>query len=270
VIFASDLDQTLIYSERAIGDIAPADRVPVELYEGRHISFMSAAALGKLGEVAERMKFVPVTTRTPEQYGRIFGLRERFDPEYAIVSNGGTILRDGRADAEWNAVVRAAVSAHCAGHEEIFGHFNALASADWVKSSRLCDGLFYSIVIERDKLPLDELEGLKERIGRLGWSYSLQGRKIYLVPEKVSKGAALAYVKERLSMSYVFAAGDSLLDESLLLSADCAFAPAHGELRNCYRSHPHIRFTRNTGAAAAEELLDDIILLAEQREGLRR
>ncbi|MOA52894.1 hypothetical protein D3C78_1762690 [compost metagenome] len=75
----------------------------------------------------------------------------------------------------------------------------------------------------------------------------------------MSKGAAIQYVKEKLSSRYMYAAGDSLLDESLLLAADYAIAPVHGELGRFYSSHPHIRFTTARGAWASEELLDEII-----------
>ncbi|MBW7474660.1 hydrolase [Paenibacillus oenotherae] len=269
MIFASDLDQTLIYSERSKGEVPAEDMVPVELYEGRHISFMTKRAVEKLGTLAGLARFIPVTTRIPEQYHRIFGITEGFRPEYAIVSNGGTVLVNGQPDQEWNGIVRDAVRTHCAEQSEIIGLFNAIAASHWVKSSRLCDELFYSIVVERDQLPLDAIEELKKQIAPLGWSYSLQGRKIYLVPEKVSKGAAIQYVKDKLDSGYVFAAGDSLLDESLLLAADFAIAPSHGELGRLEAANPHISFTKSTGALASEELLDIIIERAGKQAALQ-
>lgn len=266
MIFASDLDQTLIYSERSKGEIALEEMVPVELYEGRHISYMTKPAIDKLEQLLRIMHFVPVTTRIPEQFNRIFAIKEQFRPEYVIVSNGGTVLRNGQIDEEWNGIVREAVRCHCAGSTEILELFNQIASPHWVKSSVLCDELFYSIVVERDRLPLESLETLKRQIAAMGWSYSLQGRKIYLVPEKVSKGAAIEYVKEKLGSSFVYAAGDSLLDESLLLAADYALSPSHGELRRSYESHPHVKFTASKGALASEELLDSILEHARRQE----
>ncbi|CAH1200454.1 hypothetical protein PAECIP111893_01384 [Paenibacillus plantiphilus] len=265
MIFASDLDQTLIYSERSKGNVPAEEMEPVELYEGRHISFMTKRAIEKLQQLVTLTQFIPVTTRTPEQYHRVFGITDTFRPLYAIVSNGGTILENGQPDQEWNSIVRQAVKTHCAEQAEIFSLFDAIAAPHWVKSSRLCDELFYSIVVEREQLPIDAIEELKKQIAPLGWSYSLQGRKIYLVPEKVSKGAAIQYVKEKLQSGYVFAAGDSLLDESLLLAADYAIAPAHGELGRLKDANPHISFTKLTGASASEELLDIIIEQAGKR-----
>jgi hydroxymethylpyrimidine pyrophosphatase-like HAD family hydrolase len=259
MIFASDLDQTLIYSARSKGEVEIEEMVPVELYEGRYISYMTKPAIEKLQQLAGIARFVPVTTRIPEQFNRIFGIRESFRPEYVIVSNGGTILVNGQIDQDWQAFVRAAVKQHCAEHTEIASLFAKIASTHWVKSNDLCDDLFYSIVVERDHLPHEPLEELKQQLAPLGWSYSLQGRKIYLVPEKVSKGAAIQYVKEKLASTFVYAAGDSLLDESLLLAADYAISPSHGELGRFYEAHPHIQFTQAKGALASEELLDAIL-----------
>jgi hydroxymethylpyrimidine pyrophosphatase-like HAD family hydrolase len=106
---------------------------------------------------------------------------------------------------------------------------------------------------------VEAVDEMRKQLAPLGWSCSLQGRKIYLVPEKVSKGAAIEYVKEKLGSNYVFAAGDSLLDESLLLAADYAIAPCHGELGRTYATHPHFHFTNSRGALASEELLDRIL-----------
>jgi hypothetical protein len=259
MIFASDLDQTLIYSVRSKGDIELEAMVPVELYEERYISYMTKPAQALLRRLTEIMRFVPVTTRIPAQYNRIFGIKDELKPPYAIVSNGGTVLINGEVDQEWQQMVRAAVKDGCATHHEIGDLFTRIASPDWMKSTDLCDDLFYSIVVDRDRLPIDVLEKLRGDLAGLGWSYSLQGRKIYLVPEHVSKGAAIEYVKARLSSTYVYAAGDSLLDESLLLAADYAISPLHGELGRTYTEHPHIRFTSARGARASEELLEMIM-----------
>ncbi|MDI4644725.1 HAD family hydrolase [Cohnella hashimotonis] len=256
MIFASDLDQTLIYSERSMGNVSKEEIVPVELYEGRFISFMTKTAMDKLEQLTELASFVPVTTRTPEQYRRIFAISDRYRPTYAIVSNGGTVLVNGEPDPEWRETVGQALRSGCAGHAEVRERFDRIAHESWVKSSRLCDELFFSIVVERELVPEAEIEALKAELSMLGWHFSLQGRKIYLVPDSVTKGAALLYVKQRIGSEFVFGAGDSLLDESLLLASDFAVAPVHGELGVRYDAHTHIHFTRSTGILASEELLD--------------
>ena len=62
----------------------------VEVYNGKEISFMTEKAIALLRELSEEMMFVPVTTRTVEQYNRVSLFREEIRPTYAITSNGGS------------------------------------------------------------------------------------------------------------------------------------------------------------------------------------
>ena len=95
-LFNCDLDNTLIYSYKH--DIG-ADKINVEQYQGREISFITSRTFELLKEVAEKTVFVPTTTRTVEQYGRIdLGIHT---PQYALVCNGGILLKNGVEDSEW-------------------------------------------------------------------------------------------------------------------------------------------------------------------------
>lgn len=76
-MFASDLDRTLIYSNKALADFGQSgeDLIGVERKDGREIAFMTQEARSLLKEISAQMLFVPVTTRTYEQYKRIFIFR---------------------------------------------------------------------------------------------------------------------------------------------------------------------------------------------------
>ncbi|SFL09418.1 Hydroxymethylpyrimidine pyrophosphatase [Paenibacillus sp. 1_12] len=268
MIFASDLDQTLIYSEASMGQLKPQEQtVPIELYEERHISFMTKRAIHLLAEVTARMDFIPVTTRTVVQYERIFVFKDTVKPNYAITSNGGTILVNGQADEHWKQAVTAAVAHSSAPAADIKRYWDEIATPEWVLTEKYADDLFYSLVVLRDKIPQPGLDDFRARIAELGWNLSIQGRKIYLVPAALSKGAAMLHLKERLGASNVIAAGDSLLDESLLLAADEAIAPRHGELFKHYPEHPHITFTQHSGIYASEELLEQVLERNTYRNG---
>lgn len=270
MIFACDLDQTLIYSRNSMGPIEEDELVPVETYDGDYRSFMTRTANLYLQRLSQSILFVPTTTRIYEQYNRIFGLTEAYSipSRYAIVSNGGKVLVDGKPDADWEHRVRQAVLAKCAPHPEVKAIFDRLVSEDWVLKDRYCDDLFYSVIVRRDLLPAELMEELESRLQGLGWSSSLQGRKIYLVPDHVSKGSAVRYVKELSGSSFVFAAGDSLLDESMLELADEAMAPNHGELYRKYGVHKHIGFTENSGIRASDEILARLTNRMEVRKAL--
>ncbi|MCD1261477.1 hydrolase [Paenibacillus athensensis] len=270
MIFASDLDQTLIYSSRSMGpDADPALLVPAETLKDQVVSYMYAPALEKLKRLAARLTFIPVTTRTIEQYKRIKLFHEQLTPRYAVTSNGGNVLIGGEADAEWARCVRAKTAKQSAAAAEIRGHFARIAHSDWVMGERFCDELFYAVVIQRDKTPLEAVQELAERARGLGWELSLQGRKLYLIPQCVNKADALRYVRERIGEPTVAAAGDSLLDRVLLDAADYAIAPRHGELFRSFGDDGVYRFTVRSGITAAEEIADyvgSLIWTKEQRD----
>jgi hydroxymethylpyrimidine pyrophosphatase-like HAD family hydrolase len=260
MIYASDLDQTLIYSTRAAGINFDSPLItPAETMNGQITSYISVQALAKLRQLAQEAIFIPVTTRTVEQYKRIEIFYESIKPKYAITSNGGNVLIDGEVDAEWNAYIRTHVADTSAPAADVEALFGSIRDDSWVVGERFCDELFYSIVIDREKMPMAQVTGFAETVRTLGWELSVQGRKIYIVPNSVSKRAGLEYVKDRLGDYEVVASGDSLLDRSLLELADHPIAPRHGEL---YREHlrdaalaPYT-FTSASGILAADEIVE--------------
>lgn len=251
VLVATDLDRTLIYSAAAAGRPAE-DLVVVEHYEGRPISYMTAAGLRLLTELAGRHVVVPVTTRTPEQLARVRlpGAPQR----YAVAANGGALLVDGVPDPEWAQRVRDAV-AGAAPVEEAFAVLDASCDSAWAKPARIAAGLFCYRVVDRALLPADVLPGLAAWAGPAGWVVSLQGRKLYVVPRELTKSAAVAEVARRAGTATTLAAGDSLLDIDLLAAADLGVRPGHGEIHDSGWAAPHVSALASAGIAAGEEIL---------------
>ncbi|WP_341346450.1 HAD family hydrolase [Paenibacillus sp. FSL H3-0469] len=259
MIYASDLDRTLIYSLSAIG--VPEDTpglVPAEVVDGRTVSYISQQALATLIELAAKIVFMPVTTRTIAQYRRINLFQETVIPDYAITSNGGNILVNGVVDQEWRTAVGRAVERGSAAAEEAEGIVRAVVREEWILSRRYCDELFYTFVVHRDLLPLEEIARMAQRLGELGWKVSLQGRKLYIVPEAVNKSDAILHVRRTVHSEPMVASGDSLLDKSLLAAADYAIAPCHGEIfaeQQAGLVHLEYPFTERPGVFAADEIM---------------
>ena len=97
-MFNVDMDNTLIYSyKHDIGE----EKHCAEIYKGREISFMTNKTGKLLKELAQKVLIVPTTTRTREQYERIdLGLGTI---PYALVCNGGVLIKDGVEVEEWYA-----------------------------------------------------------------------------------------------------------------------------------------------------------------------
>jgi hydroxymethylpyrimidine pyrophosphatase-like HAD family hydrolase len=259
-LFASDLDQTLIYSRRAFRSEVIEEKIQlIESVDGREISFMTLRAIELLKEISAMVTFIPVTTRTIEQYNRIQLFKDKIIPSYAVTSNGGNILHNGTIDQEWNTLLKDKLR-NCIEKEVIIEKFKEISHEEWVQPPKTADDLFCYAIVSRDKVPHDELKTYTNWLSEQGWDYSLQGRKLYFVPKPINKWAAVQYIKEKTNHSFIASAGDSLLDLCLLENANYSYAPLHGELDFIKKNFPsHIMSVRERGIKASEEILDNVL-----------
>lgn len=253
----SDLDRTLIYSAGALhlgedDTLAPA-LVVSEIYQGKPLSFITESARGLLAEIAEAVPFVPTTTRTVAQYRRVQIPGPL--PRYAITTNGGCILENGVRDVAWDASVRESVTAQSAPIDEIRAYLQQPLFEHWMLRLRDAEELFLYAIIEREELSAVVLNEISAWAGERGWNVSLQGRKLYTVPKPISKENAVQEVARRLGGGLVLAAGDSLLDQGMLLCADHSFRPAHGELHVENFQHENLQVTASCGVIAGFEIV---------------
>lgn len=250
-----DLDRTLIYSAAALDLPGPDSAAPrlicVEIYRGAPLSFLTEAAADTLRALQDVATVVPTTTRTPEQLARVRlpGPAAR----YAIAANGGVLLVDGHPDPEWTATVRERL-AGCAPPAEVEAELRA-RGRPFLHRLRIAAELFTYAVVDRAALPAGWVQELATWCAQRGWTVSLQGRKVYAVPRPLTKSAAAAEVLARVGCGPLLAAGDSLLDADLLIAADAAIRPAHGELADAGFTPDWLAVTRATGVLAGEELL---------------
>ncbi|MEV6311106.1 HAD family hydrolase [Streptomyces sp. NPDC051840] len=256
-LVASDLDRTLIYSAASLQLTMPDEQAPrllcVEVYGRAPLSYMTETAASLLDELARTTVFVPTTTRTREQYGRIHLPGPA--PRYAICANGGHLLVDGVSDPDWHARVTGRIADQCASLAEVRAHLMAASHPSWLLKERVAEDLFAYLVVDRGALPEGWVKELTAWADPRGWTVSLQGRKIYAVPKPLTKSAAMREVADRCGAGLTLAAGDSLLDADLLLAADKAWRPGHGELADCGWGAPGTEPLREKGAAAGEEIL---------------
>ncbi|MFJ7268270.1 HAD family hydrolase [Streptomyces sp. NPDC099050] len=259
VLVASDLDRTLIYSAAALGLTMPDPVAPrllcVEVHESKPLSYMTETAAGLLAELSADpgAVFVPTTTRTRKQYQRI-----RFPgrpAKYAICANGGQLLVDGVPDRDWRRQVAARLAAESVPLEEMNAHLTSVADPAWLRKARVAEDLFAYLVVERALVPAEWIKALAEWSEARGWTVSLQGRKIYAVPRPLTKSAAMHEVARRTGATSTLAAGDSLLDADLLLAADTAWRPGHGELADADWTAPHVTALAQAGVLAGEEIV---------------
>lgn len=251
IAFASDLDRTLIYSHRMLEQYAYKGAYElIEVLDDRPLSYMSIETKASLQAIHQAGWFIPVTTRTTAQFERITLFQQEIKPEYAVTTNGGCILHHGKPLEEWQAIVDERLQ-ECMPVIDMLRAISELPVAAWVKRTRTAEGRFLYLIMKDEFLshiPLAELRLWGEE---RGWQVSLQGRKLYFIPKPLNKWAAVAFLKERLHLEYVYGAGDSLLDADLIRQADKGFAPSHGEVLDVDLS---LEPTTASGMAAADEI----------------
>ncbi|MEV1133934.1 HAD family hydrolase [Rhodococcus coprophilus] len=261
-LIATDLDRTLIYSRAAMtgSQYSTGNLRCIEYFDGAPLSYVTETAARQLEDLTTAHTVVPTTTRTPEQFRRIDLPGGPW--RYAIASNGGALLADGKLDEQWRRHVDAAVLEGSAGLDEVTAELRARISESWVSKFRIADELFCYLVVDVAAQPAGFLEEWQTWCQGRGWNASQQGRKIYTMPDSVCKSHAVAEVYRRLAEegvidadAPVFAAGDGALDAEMLMAADAAIRPRHGELELLEWQHSNLSVTEQSGIAAGEEIL---------------
>jgi hypothetical protein len=264
MLFATDLDRTLIYSAAAAGALGAEGAPPcdsfhiVEHLDGQPLSYITDVALGLLHDLWSRVLVVPVTTRTLVQYRRIALFGEALVPEYAVAANGGHLIHRGVPDPDWSDRVRRDLGRSGASADEVAEELRR-AGERWTNRVVIADGFFVYAVVDRAAIGKVQLDGLSGQLEERGWTLSLQGRKLYATPVALCKWAAIQEICRRSGETIVVAAGDSLLDRVMLEQAACGLRPAHGELAAI--GHPTSVVTTASGILAAEELLRAVVSL---------
>ena len=243
IVFASDLDNTLLYSKshKREGDVC------VEHIKGEAHGFMTPLAVERLREVSQKVRLIPVTTRSIEQYRRI-EWPEGTAPEYAVTTNGAVLLKNGEADAAWRETHDALI---VPAREEIARcHALYLGDRAFIRCRIVDDAYLFVYCADGVDARAQAAECQKQTSLRVEPS----GRKIYFFPPKLTKGAALLELRRRFSPRKVYAAGDTAIDTPLLAAADRAFAAKTLAMEDA----AHIR--RHTGEGVfAEWLLGEIL-----------
>ena len=239
-LFACDLDNTLIHSYKYKTD----DDICIEIYNGKEQSFISSRAVELLKEVVKKILFIPVTTRSIEQYQRIQWIKGT-NPEYAVTSNGANLIHNDDIDKNWRQDINYYIQPY---EDELQKQQEKLSQNPDFNICRIVDDsfLFLKCVDEVD------VESISNEL-QVQTNLNVQhfGRKIYMFPPKLNKGEALIRLKNLFNPDKVFCAGDSTIDIPMLNLADIAYTPNNFDYIS--NSNQYIKFT------SIESMLKEII-----------
>lgn len=213
ILFACDLDNTLLYSYKHKRE----DDICVELLKGREQGFMSRNTCELLKKVMEKTCFIPITTRSCEQYSRI---KWEYPPDYAVSANGGILLHNYDKDDEWYEESIKCAKEIC---DEMTRLRDFLIGQDRFIRCRIVDEM-YLFAYCKDNVDPEKCAEEYAAITRLDVISS--GKKIYFFPRDINKGAALSRLIEKFRPRTVISAGDSEIDIPMLCAADIAIVPS--------------------------------------------
>ena len=214
-ILCTDLDNTIIYSyKHDIGN----EKMNVELYKEREISFISNHTYELLKKVKEEFLIIPTSTRTKEQYDRIDLKIGTF--KYALVCNGSVLLVDGKKDKDW--------------YEESLrlakpSNLEVKKALEYLENDkrrtfelRYIEDLFVFTKCYKSETVVNEL---REYLDKNLVSVFNNKEKVYVLPTSLSKGKAIERLRKYLKVEFIIAAGDSEFDISMVEAADVGLVP---------------------------------------------
>lgn len=247
MIFATDLDNTMIFSNRRILGLEKEVQC-VEFLEGRPITYMTHSCLAKLAQLIRGITVIPVTTRSLKQFQRIQIFCEL---PLAVVDNGGTILQNGKPHVGWENHIKRILEKYDLNHVlEIFSTLPSLSS-----SPRIVDGKY--IFAKSDEPDLCK-QILERSLDTKYWKISVQKKKIYAIPAEITKGNALRYICNHIISGnhLVISSGDSNLDISMLDFSDYSLIPSDCDLA----LSEHTNFIKTgSGIYTSDAILDFVI-----------
>lgn len=247
MIFATDLDRTLIFSKKFIE--SEKDITCVEINgQDAPISYITNKALKQLHSLLEQgVCIVPVTTRSVAQYQRI-QLSNLF--EYAITTNGGTILRNGSPYEPWEHYIKNNLLVKNQHYIEVIQMLKKLPHI-YRQPSKVDGKYLFAKTRDVAQCNVDLTAYLNPEI----WNFTIQGDKVYVIPKGISKSQALKYLMQEIKETTSVGAGDGKLDVDLLEFVDYPITPAHGEIHMQQLSNRSKIHTLGSGMTFTEDML---------------
>ncbi len=257
MIYFSDLDRTIIYSNKFIGK--EKNEICVETLNGEEISYMSPKTIEYLKEILKEKKFIPTTTRSIEQFKRIKFNEHDINFEWSIVSNGGNILYKGEIVKEWTEILASKLKT-CGSLTYIMESFKEkYENIEGINKIRDVDDVFFYIVVDKNIFDESNIEIFKEFLLEYKWDLYVNGRKIYFLPKVLTKEAAIEFLSNYLNEKKFGALGDSIMDLNMLKVAYKAYIPKGSYIEN-YDINCNRYISLKSGFLGIEEILKSILI----------
>lgn len=232
MIFASDLDRTLIFSDIYLKECPPTGYEIFEMAtvdESNVCSYMSKETAEVLRNLilSNNLTFIPVTTRSIKEYTRIDWDQAADNlsnlVKYAIVSNGGHILYKGQILNEYEEYIRKQLN--ITEMSEIADILNN--KLEMTREAGLLDDSFLFGKTSDTSRFRALAKQLKSKYKQ--YEFMSHRSKIYCIPSCLNKGTAIKWLSTYLKDTIDFVSGDSSFDIPLLEFGKYVFIPAKNQ-----------------------------------------
>lgn len=259
MIFASDLDRTLIYTQKFLPE-GFTDYKGVDFKEDRVVSYMTDKSFKQLQEISNKATFIPVTTRISAELTRITGFKDIKIP-YAITTNGARIFFDGKEDTSWTAVITKDLDQMEISPSELGPFLNKQFFSTLDCLINYVEETYISITFkpEDKEFVTSQIEELAAKLESLCYDYGYTGNKLFILPKVVTKKRALTYLLSKIEVSELVTAGDSLMDLELVTMGQKSFVPKHGEIVLKEKTPTHSVTTEAEGLFAGLEITEAVL-----------
>jgi len=188
IIFHSDLDSTLIYSDK--NDIG-SEKILLEEYESG-ATYITKKTFDGLVNISEKILTVPTTTRSEKLYNRINWQGCTF--KYALVANGATLLENGKASEVWRKETQELLEP---AKDELARAARILdADARRTRNIDIVDEAFLFTKVSQIDEVVSEIE---DKLDLSKVTIRRYKNKLYVLPKSLEKGVALRRFKRYIA-----------------------------------------------------------------------
>ncbi len=251
MVYATDLDRTLIYSRSFV---TKENMQYLAMFpDGETNNFMTEKAYDLLKIIKGKIPVIPCTTRSIEQFTRLLQFR---DCEYAICDNGATILHNGKINKQWEFVVNKNME---------FCTRDLLKLQDKIKEQgfvgntvRFVD--YYFLFFKTNDI-IKCGDWLEENIDKNKFYYSISGKKCYIFPKFMTKDNALRYLLDIIGENDLITSGDSQVDFGILnMATKGAYLPLndYNDFNFDFNFAKNITILSSMGISAGEYILSKV------------
>lgn len=249
MMFFTDLDRTIIYSKRFIKGI-DEPLVVVEMKEGREISYMTKRSISLLEEIRSCTQFIPVTARKWDEIMRIDFIANDV-PAVMVCEAGRSIYLNGKRDTSWDEHIHQMMDSRSQNINIAFERFKTEMNKLGYPAWEINEYMWMTKVEGWKEEVRSYVEEMTDWFSEKDCLLQIQERKVYLIPTKISKGAAVRYLLDRYQPEKSLSSGDAEMDRGMFEQTLYQVAPKHHTI-SCTDS---VMVTTATGLYAGEEIL---------------